>query len=340
MTNLIELNLGYNLIKTVYLDVTNMKSIRSLFLENNEIQHLDCGIYPQNLSKNRLEEIDLNCSLRYSNLNLNIDFNHLTVLKLPQSNLTNSINSIFASGNKINQIKIEENMQKLKHLKLVNNSRMNAADIYEKCISLETLDLSNNEIYNFSYHSLDKLDQLRYLYLNNSGLNEIGLGTFSHQQNLKVLDLSNNNLNAINFDVFLPQFNQLTELYLSGNKLKNLNGWRHSIFPRFEFFTISMNDFTCSYLGKFLHDFPKNISLTSNSTISLHEKNRKNIHGISCIDVSLDDDEEERKFTSNQTDSMQTIKNLLIILICGVCVICIAYVGPKIFGKLKYFSLE
>lgn len=79
-------------------------------------------------------------------------------------------------------------------------------------------------------------------------MKEISLRTFSHQENLKILDLSNNNLSKIIFDKFLPHFDQLTELHLNNNKLKSLDGWQHTIFPRLNIFLISMNDFTVKSL--------------------------------------------------------------------------------------------
>ncbi len=89
--------------------------------------------------------------------------------------------------------------------------------ILDDFINLEKLDLSDNEIKEILELKLDKLVNLRELYLDSNKINYVG--KFDRLDNLQILYLSNNKLKYIDG---LNKFVNLKILHLSDNKIRHI----------------------------------------------------------------------------------------------------------------------
>lgn len=299
LLNLMKLDLSYNSIEHFDVDLSNLTELVSLSINNNKIVQLDCNIFSKvtsiDASTNRLREIDWSCESSFL-FSLNLADNLLSNLTLSAVGLSKTLRILNVARNKIETISIENDLPKLKELDLMANNLKNISAISEHCVALKLLGLSNNNIQQLDANAFVKMTNLEYLYLQNTSLTEVVHGTFSHQRNLIELDLSHNKLNHISFDLFLPYFENLTELRLNDNHLANLVGWMDSIFPKLGALAISNNDFNCSYLAEFLRQFKTTtIHLAPSSTVTMHTAERNSIHGISCIDIK--DDPAEKNIT-------------------------------------------
>lgn len=382
--HLTEIDFSHNLLKSFNIELNNLESLKSLRLESNKIVQLDCGIFPNsmaettsiNLATNHLEGMDFNCDKSCESLVLNVDDNKLTGLTLPKSQIVESLTSLFANKNKIENISIESDMKKLKHLKLADNKLFNerAMDIFVHCSSLETLDLSSNTINQLSVHSLAKMKQLINLNLQNVSLAKIDCGTFAHPRSLVELNLSYNQLTEINFDLFVPTYENLTKIYLNDNRLADLVGWSNVIFPRLNILSISNNNFNCSYLGYFLMKYKSPKIHLQPGQASLSE--RINIQGISCfnntsrsstekmninknhsnetkVDQESATEKESHKATlkpiehiiktvryNDSNSTLHTIKEVLIILVCVACLTLIGFKFVQVTKKTYHLSMN
>lgn len=156
---------------------------------------------------------------------------------------------------------------------------------FEDLISLEKLNLANIPIGSLSIGTFSKLKNLRFLNLSNTNLTEIQLGTFSHTRNLQTLDLSFNQLKSIDFSLFSPRYPQLELLYLNKNRLTDLEGLTHTLFPSLHFLAIAGNNFNCSYLKQFLNDKTWLELTFENDHYASQDPHVTNIHGVKCDPV-------------------------------------------------------
>lgn len=300
--SLISMDLSFNDIRDLNIN-SSIVGLSDLHLSNNKINRLGCNIFPNenwgstsvDASKNQLKELDLNCDKRSKQITLNVEDNLLESLILPATTLVDELATLLASKNRIKQIIIEKELKSLKHLQLANNSITDLSGIsgvFRHCSAVETFDLSSNDIQKLGVNTFVKMKKLRKLYLNNTSLQRIQHGTFSHTENLEILNLSHNNLIQFSFDSFLPYFERLGELYLNGNKIEDLVGWSNTILPNLRVLDISSNNLSCSSLIQFyraLNGLSK-IHLEKEPTLSTvtHDDDSKiYLGGIGCIDREL-----------------------------------------------------
>jgi Leucine-rich repeat (LRR) protein len=104
----------------------------------------------------------------------------------------------------------------------LENCKLDNYDFIKKCIKLQILDLSNNNLTNIDKDLFKYNTQLQYLYLNNNKLTNLNKDLFKYNTQLQYLDLSYNKLTNLDKDLF--KYNtQLQYLYLNNNKLTNLD---------------------------------------------------------------------------------------------------------------------
>lgn len=250
----LDANLFANVVHLEYLD-----------MDKNELVQLNCNIFPSesvvnhtmlSFEWNELEKINLDCDANVSNTkSLYISNNQINKLALPNSSFVHSLTLLSATGNKIEEIIIESDLINLVSLNLANNSLTSVADIFERCSSLESLNLSHNDLRQLPVHAFEKMKNLEYLAFENINLTKIVHGTFSDLRNLSFLDLSQNKLKKINFELFSPSFVRLEGLFINNNHLKEMTGWSDSVFPNLDKLNIADNRFNCSYLKNFLQSF-------------------------------------------------------------------------------------
>lgn len=317
-----EIDLSYNRLEAFQPDMTNLVNLEKLILNNNRITQLSCNIFPNtmrffikaifDISKNQLKQIDLNCEAHKINddpLILNIQENFLEELTMPASKLVSNLSVILADGNKIEKISIEDELRSLKSFNLSRNNFRNVSDLLDILrfgSSLETLDLSFNDIRELGINSFVKLARLQDLYLNNINLSEIQTGTLSHSKNLKLLDLSHNNLNQFSFDVFLPNSKKLEKLYLNDNSINDFVGLPN-ILPNLNHLNILNNNLSCGYLSQFIRAFGSaNIWLQPEPTLEPND-NRPNVGGVVCNNYLGD----QKKDSNLETSNIHTISSCI-----------------------------
>lgn len=336
LLNLSQLNLANNFIYSFTPDLSNLNNLKHLILRNNKISQLNCNFYPNfiprealfDVSRNELREIDFSCNKicempTSGCIVLNIEDNHLNNLTLPATNLANSLDSVLAYKNEIENIYIESDLDNLKYFYLSKNRLTNADDIFEHCNLLRILELSHNKIRRINTDSFTKMTQLELLYLNNISLVEIDLNVISQSTNLVVLDLSCNNMKKINFE---PNFQKLQQFSLNDNQFKELTNWDYSKFPKLILFNIINNRFNCTYLEQILRplNFSK-IHLESNSQVST-----KNVYGITCQDedvnihiIHFDWDNYE----------IEALLHSIVYLLLFLCIVLLVFVFVRALNK-------
>lgn len=233
---------------------------------------------------------------------------NLQDLSLHQTIIDELAKNAFSGIGQVTELDLSGNRQN--HLN--NSSRITILDkeAFDNLTNLIELNMANNPIGTINIGTFSKLDNLKYLNLSNTNLAEIKLGTFSHTKKLKTLDLSWNHLIIIDFNLFLPRYQQLETLYLNENRLTELEGFTHFLFPSLKVLAITGNNFNCSYLKEFLRKFTlHNITLVVNDYWAPLNPHEMNIHGIKCHE----DNENEMLSTvimidANTTTTTTTIK--------------------------------
>ncbi len=230
--NLEELNLSYNSISDLSLDpLVNCNNLKLLDVKSNKLKHLDLSPLIEltelsflDLSSNYLETIDFSGFEHHHKLrSVNLSNNKLMVCSLKSLN-TQSLEYFDLSQNEFQEIE-------LPHFS----------------ISLNTLDLSNNELKQFNLEPLGNSDDLEVLNLANNKLDEINV--FERQFNgLKKLYLQNNLLNTIPHCLINGG---LRELDLSDNVFVDCYILESHIFTNLEVINLSKNlleDFDADFL--------------------------------------------------------------------------------------------
>lgn len=187
------------------------------------------------------------------------------------------------SYNRINEIDSRTFiLSNLLVLDLSNNNLTKLVDhTFDKLVTLKQLNLSFNNIGNLVINTFIYLSKLEVLNLRRTNLSNIQLGTFSHQHKFVSLDLSENNLNKLDFKLFFPILKDLRSLRLAKNQLKDLDGFRNSLFPQLNSLHMQGNQFNCSYLVHFMESVSWE-KIHFDLDVSSLDANKSNIRGISC----------------------------------------------------------
>lgn len=292
LTSLKLLDLNDNLMKVFQADLSTGHSMMYLFLKNNRLTRLDCNAFFNSsldftfidASGNHLKEVNWNCNTNCSSLGwtLNINDNRLERLVLPSSQLVKTMSSLYASRNNIKEVSIASDLNSLLELKLAANNLTNIPKI--QCDSLEELDLSFNKISQLDDDSFENLPNLERLYLQNNNISRIDYEAFTQTTRLRRFNISHNNLDKFNFSLFMPKFTHLDEIFLRGNRLKELTGWSNSFLGELQVLSISNNEFNCSYLDRFFRNNPDVVSWVVDPSMP-KVVGENNVHGITCFDI-------------------------------------------------------
>lgn len=342
-TALKKLDLSHNLLENFSPNLLKLSKLHKLALNDNKLVQLDCRIFPTSAnlwidvdaSSNELELIDLDCGTKchgYRSIFLNICHNKLESLLLPNSSIVNSLITLRAANNQIENISIESKLIKLRHLDVANNKLKNIWDIFRHCTGLEELNLSYNDIRVLHANSFEEMTNLEFLFLQSANLTSIESGTFARTRNLIFLDLSHNKLKKIDFDPMVTDFDQLNKLLLNDNYLKEVNGWWNPTFSSLRELAIGNNLFNCSYMKDFLPTISARIHLIS----SVHRIL------ISCIDDSSILPAKTNASQHNQRVSTLRMIKYCIIFGCIVCTILILSVVHLIILRAheRTFAVE
>lgn len=269
-------NMHTFIISNVELDTLQM----DIFREAKNVTKLD-------VSQNNLNEIPRLIFFNAVKLK-HVTFFNNSIKRVDASGFEGAIRleTLNLSHNQINAIDSRTfTLPNLCDLDLSNNNLTKLDDhTFDKLVNLKQLNLSFNTIGNLNMKTFTQLINLEDLNLRRTNISHIQSGTFSHQYKLVALDLSENNLKKLDFNLFLPILHDLQSLRLSTNQLKDLNGFRNSLFPRLNSLDVQGNEFNCSYLSQFMGSINwEKIHLHLDvSTIDANSANKSNIRGIIC----------------------------------------------------------
>ncbi|KAL1452060.1 hypothetical protein WDU94_006376 [Cyamophila willieti] len=213
----------YFSIKLRVLDISHnrLRSLPRDVFSNTVIERLDISynslvVMPSNalggigltlreidLSHNQIEHIDSTMFIELPMItNLNLSYNRLTILPDNTFISVNTLIQLDLSSNPLraNFKELFHYLQKLKYLFLSNTNLM--AFPYLPLPDLLTLDMSNNNIKEFSENCAELLGKLRRLQLNGNQLQAVPSHLWSSIPYLKELDLSKNPIRLITKDSF------------------------------------------------------------------------------------------------------------------------------------------
>lgn len=189
-------------------------------------------------------------TLKLSNTNLKfVDFNpfqplrQLLTLDISNNNFSNVNFSILSNTlNKLMELNVANcHIANVQMSELVRHLR----------VSIEQLDLSENNLVEFDFQAFSWLFNLRYLNLSNCNLLHFDSTILRELRELSVLDLSKNELHVIDLK-WLPV--QLEWLNLNANELNQIDSFGTTISDKMTL-GISMNRLPCSYLTQLTYNF-------------------------------------------------------------------------------------
>ncbi|XP_031622957.1 leucine-rich repeat-containing protein 15-like [Contarinia nasturtii] len=330
---------------------THFPNVHTINLSNVGLESLQKEIFNEAtnvskliLSKNHLTEIPTLVFINAKNL---------TFANFSENQIMRIDSLAFAGANKLQTLDLSNNDLRaldevfigLSGLRMLNLSYNKLSGLSSRNFStckLWELDVSHNNISMIKEHAFDELSDLRllnlsfnpvgdltsdrftyllnleHLNLKRTNLSTIERGALSHQHKLISLDLSENNLKIFDFKLFFPIQHDLRALYLGGNQLSHLNGFRNTLFPQLTLFDINNNKYNCRYLEHFMEsiNWEKIRFLVDLKSIN---PQGMNIRGINCEATGHDE--------STDADSPESSQdNGFIKLILGfICIIMLAY---------------
>lgn len=230
-TNLSRLELSFN----------NITQIDPRSFEGIPLAHL-------NLSHNAISETTL---MGLRDLEFDLSYNNMTTLTETFGG-SSTIKMLVASHNLIKNIHSIGNFSDLIELDVSYNAVASLGDdAFLNLVNLAILNLASNPIQVLQSKIFSSNLNLRQLNLSHTCLTFIESGTFFKPHKLQSIDLTGNNFEKFDFNVFLPRLDGLRELFLDGNRLIDLNGFRRSLFPQLSVLGLQNNAFNCSYLSYF-----------------------------------------------------------------------------------------
>lgn len=178
----------------------------------------------------QLRSLELNVN-KIRNLNGLVGLRYLTYLSINDNSLSNidplgrikSLQDLRLDSNNLVSLKPLERLHQLRRLSAKVNNLIDFPNL--SCQCLQKLELYQNKITSLDDNCLLELPKLMHLDVGSNKLERVSGKALSRCQLLQTLVLSQNKLTEVPSNLFLPQ---LKTLWLSGNKLKNLNPWTNA----------------------------------------------------------------------------------------------------------------
>ncbi|KAL3885051.1 hypothetical protein ACJMK2_025149 [Sinanodonta woodiana] len=233
--NLRKLDLSYNQLEHIFEDFCEIfPRIILVLLQGNRFKAFD---FMQISNCQYITEIDLSSNQLLTVSNGVALLRNLRILNLASNNLVNitlgsfansSIEILNLSMNTIDYLRQDtlQGMVKLKYLNLSYNSldvHDNFHDVFSRARSLESLDLSFNNLTNLAAESFVFLQNLTRLNISYNQISNISEPSFKGLSSLLYLDLSGNRLTYLPSDSF-RDMNSLKHMDLSNNMIESTEG--------------------------------------------------------------------------------------------------------------------
>lgn len=173
-----------------------------------------------NLSHNAIEYIGPDNFINMDNMySLDLSFNRLRKLEMNNSNLFN-LKALYLNNNRLQNIRNSFlNISHILYLDISNNNITEFSDpIFQTLRDLRVLHASNNRIVNFNNPQTNSLSKLMTLSVSSNMLNNVNL---SYYPDLINVDVSNNNISSIN-NSFFQNLDHLQSIDLSFNRISKL----------------------------------------------------------------------------------------------------------------------
>lgn len=296
----------------------NLSSIELQSLPNNNFFYGANKLTTLIASNNRLKEIP-SMQFSYCPVLKDVDFSVNEISHIEEDAFVgvSTIKKLNLSGNHITTLpsKTFASLWNLEIVDLSNNAIVNLpSHIFANVPTLETLDLSFNCIGNLQDSAIFGQPNLQFILLAHNNLTTIEMATFAKQKKLSSLDLSFNSIKRIDFSARSLRMEHLEKFHINDNNLYNLDGFSNLLFPNLNSFDISGNQFTCSYLKKFVEFF----------------KNHSSFNVLHRTSSPVNDEEEDLgciKYENPSTLHFPQTENILIVLCVLVALImCIMLV--------------
>lgn len=175
-----------------------------------------------------------------------------------------------------------EDLKELKVLYLSHN-KINRIEwnIFKLVQELHWLDLSHNNIGNFDWRTFHSLPVLKVLNLVDTGLTEIPPQMFVGTKELRKLYLSQNQIHTIDLNTIslYSPLNHLSEIYLDGNALEQLEPLANDTLPSLAIMGIADNPLNCTLARKFKESTERRAILLFPDILN---EGVKNYRGVVC----------------------------------------------------------
>ena len=208
-----------------FLKKLNLKNLKKLFLDNNDIANIK-GL--SQLILENLTHLFLNNNKINDIEELNqAKFEKLLLLDLSQNELINLNSFSKVQFKNLSILNLSEN--KINDISFLKNLHLN---------SLKILNFGFNQIKNIDILSQVQLINLKSLYLNSNQIENIEVFNSVLFKKLEILNLANNDIINI---TSLKKLNSLKKLDLGFNKIDNIEIIKSSVFDNLESLNISFN---------------------------------------------------------------------------------------------------
>lgn len=211
---------------------------------------------------------------------LNLSAIELEVLPNDFFNGAKQLETLIVSNNHLTEIPSSQFIHTPK-LRNVDYSFNHISEVNEMAfmgaVSIRIINLSNNNIHSINTNTFKPLINLEILNLSFNRFVSLQIGTFTAPK-LISLDLSHNRLKNIDFGT---ESVNLEAFYIDENELNELIGFNRSQFPNLKSWSITGNQFKCTYLQDFfdsLHNSSKDLINIVHSA----DFHKTNVNGIPC----------------------------------------------------------
>ncbi|CAB3405041.1 unnamed protein product [Caenorhabditis bovis] len=272
MPHLTYVDISFNRIRFFSPSVfEKLKSLESLFLQNNQLKHFPSLF---RLEKLRHLMLDNNHLRKVDNFSL-ADMPKLQHLSLAGNNLEVITENMFSASSS-SQLK----SLNLAHNKIAAISSRAFADLE----NLQQLRLSHNEIRSIPSMAFANLRNLRYLDISHNRIIKILPSALYQLPALDVLHLNHNNLNEIDRDAFRA-FNDLQHLKLSHNAFRKFNCDYLGSITQVHHLDISHNQISSIDIPCIARGLRK-LSLSSNNVEKIGRKLFQDAAELNFVDIS------------------------------------------------------